>query len=99
MEVNHIGIPFSPIRVRIAVPCVSALISADYQPTLIRAFLTIGGNSVTVVRIVVVDVTRSIDIADIVTVTGVRGAEMNLTTANLNLKGFIPFCIGLTPLA
>jgi len=38
LEVNRIGTPFSPYRVRIAVPCVSALISSDIQITLYERF-------------------------------------------------------------
>ena len=54
----------------------SALISSEKgQITLIRAVLTIRGNSVTVVGIVVVEITRSIHITNVVGVTRVRRTE------------------------
>ena len=50
--------------------------SVDY---LIRAILTIGGDSVTVVRVVVVQRSRGIHIALVVRVPGVRGTEPTVT--------------------
>ena len=46
-------------------------------PTLIQAILTIRGSPVTVVGIVVVQVTRSIDVTDVVAVARVRGERTN----------------------
>lgn len=58
----------------------SALISSEVQITLLRALLTIRGDPVTVVGIVVVDIAYGIHITHIVRITGVRGTS--LTTAN-----------------
>ena len=45
--------------------------------TLIRAFLTIRGNPIRVVRIVVVQITIRVHIANVVTVPGVRGKHIS----------------------
>ena len=60
----------------------SALISSAFQQiTLILAFLTIRGDAVTVVGIVVVDVPVRIYVTDVVSISGV-GRQTKFTIAN-----------------
>ena len=47
------------------------------MPTLLLAFLTIRGNPIAVVRIVVVQITVRIHVANVVTVPGVRGKHIS----------------------
>ena len=59
--------------------------------------LTIRGDSVTVVRIVVVQITRRVEYPDIVTVAGVRRSQF--TTVNLcSLYVLISLDVGSTPI-
>ena len=62
---------FYPIRVRTATPCINRAFDFGLSTYFIRAFHAIGGDAVSIRRIVVVDRAGRVHVADVVSVPDV----------------------------